>query len=223
MPRLYSDLLDGTNRRYYFGLNAAPGGITNATPAMLTISGGLIVVQEQATVFRTPAPAALTLNGLSVGAEPRLQPAPAVLSMVGQIPAEERMATITNALPPDYGVLPDNSPQILFINTISPTTAALQLQVRDPNVTQGGNIGFVSPAKATLTLAGYAANIPFFAGSTGQLSIAGLLATLHTTTIVSPEPATLQAEGLAQALGLPFRWVDEAPASEPVWLDETSA
>lgn len=223
MPRLYSDLLDGTGRRYYFGLNSAPGGITNAAPAMLTLDGRQMTVQEQSTVFRNPATALLTLFGMSVGAEPRLQPGAAMLTINGQIPAQQRHAVITNALPPDYGVLPDNAPTILFIQTITPAPAALQVQTREVNLTQGGNIGFVAPGVASLSLAGFVPNFPRFQGDIALLTINGQAATLHTTIRIEPERAVLTALGLASRLQTPFVWVDEDPVAQPVWIDESAA
>ncbi len=222
MARLYSDLIDGTGRRYYFGLSSAPGGITNSAPALITFAYSAPTIQEQSTVFRNPATAMLTLFGYSPPAGVILQPALAALSMGGQIPGLAKLQVITNALPPDYTALPDNTPVILYIATQTPAQAALTINYLQPNVTQGGNIGFVSPGRASLTLFGYVANLPRFA-EVGTITIDGLVATLSTELIISPDPASLVADGLAASLGSPFVWVDDLPAIPPTWIDDPRA
>jgi hypothetical protein len=222
MARLYSDLADGTGRRYYFGLASAPGGITNAEPARLTLTGRPATAQEQNTAFRSPATAALTLNGLSVAAEPHLQPATAALSIQGLVSGLATLKVITNALPPDYTDLPENLPTALTIMTVSPTKATLTLSYPPVNLTQGGNIGFIFPDKATLTLAGYIANFPRVS-DVGLLSISGRIPTLLSEIVVSPEPALLSVGGFAALLSLPFVWVDEDPQPATIWIDDPPA
>lgn len=222
MARLYSDLLDGSGRRYYFGLNSSPGGITNASPAMLTLFGNAGAIQEQNTVFRNPATAMLTLLGNTPISDVRLQPAQAGLSMIGNTPSLLKSVTITNALPPDYTVLPDNAPTIVFIATISPTQATLTLSYPAPNVTQGGNIGFLSPGVATLSIIGYSANIPRFA-DVGLLTVNGLAPTIQTELVIFPEFERLICFGYAATLGTPFVWVDEDPPPPTTWIDDPRA
>lgn len=223
MARLFSDLLDGTGRRFYFGLNSAPGGITNAAPAILTIGGRVASIQEQATVFRTPATAMLTLIGLSTAAEPRLQPAPASLAMFATAPSLLTMRVITNALPPDYTDLPDLLPTIVYIQTISPAPAVLTINSLEHNITQGGNIGFVSPGRALLTLAGFGANFPRESAGLALLTVTGYAPTTQTEIRITPDPAQLVASGLAGRLDLPFVWVDEDPVPPSIWIDDPRA
>lgn len=223
MARLFSDLLDGSGRRFYFGLNSAPGGITNSAPAMLTINGTVASIQEQATVFRTPATAVLNLIGLSSAAEPHLQPAPAALAMFATAPSLLTLRVITNALPPDYTDPQDNLPTIIYIATISPAPAALQMQSLEHHVTQGGNIGFVSPSRGLLTLQGFGANFPRQTADAAQLALAGLAPTLRTEIRVTPDPAQLVASELNATLALPFVWVDEDPVAPSIWIDDPRA
>ncbi len=222
MARLYSDLLDGSGRRYYFGLNSAPGGITNAEPARLILFGREAAVQEQATVFRTPATAVLTLTGYSAAAEPRLQPVVAGLALQGLVPVLHTVKVITNALPPDYTALPDNAPTILFIQTISPARAVLTLQSLEHNITQGGNIGFINPGVAILSIVGHAPNFPRMP-EVGAITVNGLAATILTTLQITPDPAEIKLGELAASCSLPFGWVDDGPAPATGWIDDPRA
>jgi hypothetical protein len=219
MARLYSDLQSSGGSRYYFGLNSAPGGVSNFAPAGLVIVGYAPVIQEQLTAFRTPATATLTLNGRLASAEPHLQPATAAIGFEGRAPGLLTLQVITNALPPDYTNLPDNAPTILFIQTISPARALLTIQSLEHNITQGGNIGYISPGVATLTLAGYSPNFPRFA-DVGSITVNGRAATLLTTLNISPEPAALSFVGRAPLLTLPFVWIDDDPVTPVTWIDE---
>lgn len=219
MARLYSDLADGTGRRYYFGLNSAPAGITNSEPARITLSGRQISIQELSEAFRTPATAALTLFGRLPSAEPHLIPDPASLSYQGKIPGLLTLQIITNALPPDYTDLPDNAPTILFIATVTPDPAALSIASLVHNITQGGNILEIQAGKATLTIAGNVPNFPNF-GGVGSLTINGLEATITTELIITPTTGSLTALGLDVFLSLPFTWIDDDRSPSQVWIDD---
>lgn len=219
MARLYSDLLDGTGQRYYFGLTSAPGGITNAQPARLTLAGNLITLQELNEAFRTPATAALTLFGRLPSAEPHLIPDPAALAYQGKIPGLLTLQIITNALPPDYTDLPDNAPTILFIATVTPAPATLTIASLVHNITQGGNILEIQAGKATLTLAGNVPNLPRF-GGVGSLTVNGLAATLTTELIITPTAGSLTAQGMEALLSLPFTWIDDDRSPPQVWIDD---
>lgn len=219
MARLYSDLLDGTGRRYYFGLTSAPGGITNASPATLTLAGRLVAVQELNEVFRTPATAALSLIGYAIQSEARLQPATSSLGYEGKASSLLTLQVITNALPPDYTELPDNAPTILFIATVTPDPATLTVASLVHNITQGGNILVIEAGLASLTLTGWDANLPR-TGEVGSLTINGLAATLWTELVVTPTTGQLTADGGVAVLSLPFTWVDDDPPPSMTWLDD---
>ncbi len=223
MARLYSDLIDGTGRRYYFGLTSAPGGITNAAPAMLTLGGNTAVVQELTQVFRTPATATLTLFGQQMLNNSTLQPGAAVLTMTAGVPGMAKLKVISNALPPDYSTLPDNAPTILFIQTLTPVTTTLTLSTLAANVTQGGNIGYASPGLASLTLSGRAPNIAFFAGSPAGLTCSGLAPTIKTVNVILAGVGSISISELPQSLGLPFHWTDDDPAPASTWTDDPPA
>jgi hypothetical protein len=184
MARLYSDLLDSGSRRYFFNLESAPGGIS-ALPGLITIAGLTPTIQELNTAFRTPSQAALTITGYVALLDPNIRPAQGALTMQGLAPTLMTLQVVTNALPPDYTDLPENPPSILFIQTISPATAVLTTQSLEHNLTPGGNIGFLSPAAASLTLSGLQPAYPREA-SVGALSLAGFVPSLHLTLIINP-------------------------------------
>lgn len=222
MPRLYSDLQDSTNRRYYFGLNSAPGGITNAAPAALTLFGRMPAIQEQVSVFRTPAPATLTIAGLSLTSPALLIPAQAALSLAGRIPGLATLQVITNAATVDYTDLAENAPTAITIMTVSPGRALLALGYPAVNVTQGGNIGFVSPGVASLTLTGYTTNFPQFAGS-GSISMIGYPPTLVSLLVLDAQVGVLRLSDLPSRLATPFTWVDDDRTPVTAWLEDPPA
>lgn len=221
MPRLYSNLQDGSSRRYYFGLDSAPGGIT-PQPGLITFAGLFQDIFQQATVFRTPAPALLTINGLSFASGPILTPAPAALTLAGLIPTEQRLQVITPATPtPDYAELQSTAPTILFINTITPSPALLTIQSLEKNVHQGGNIGFLNPITAQLTLQTQQYALIFFQVSTGQVTFDGRVPTLHTTLVVEPEVGLVNFVGNEVQLDLPFIWIDVDAPPALTWTTTT--
>lgn len=220
MPnRLYSDLLDGTGRRYYFGLNSATGGITNSAPALITIGGLMPAFQELTIVFRTPATALLTLNGLASGAGLVLQPILGAVSMIGLVPTLLKQQVITNALPLDYTTPVELLPTIIYIATVTPDPATLTVGYPQPNVTQGGNILMISAGLASLTINGQIANLPFVA-DLGGITIAGLVPTLLTETTITPDQATVTINGGEVTISAPFMWVDETSPATTTWIDE---
>lgn len=222
MARLYSDLIDSGGRRYYFGLNSAAGGISNANTAGLQVIGYAAEIFQQIQVFRTPATATLTVNGQPVQAYTNPRPALAALTLAGQIPGEQKQVVITNALPPDYTALPDNVPTILQQHLLAPNRAQLSLQTLEVNLTQGGNIVTIMPGVGVLTAIGYGANFPRLA-DIGLVQMVGQIPTLHLTIVVEPETAQLSLNGAEAVLGLPFVWVDDAPAAPTAWIDDPRA
>jgi hypothetical protein len=223
MARLFSDLTDGTGRQYYFGLNSAPGGIS-PLPALISFAGNVpgFFIQEQ--VFRTPAPALITLNGLTFFSGSNLTPAPATITVSGQIPGEYREKIITPALPtPNYsGQIQTTIPTILFINTITPSPALITLQSLPLNATPGGNIAFISPASATLTLQGLTPNAIFFQVPAGRIDFVGLEPTLVTTGTIIPDTGLIATfDGLMPSLSLPFTWTDVDPPPTVTWTTTT--
>lgn len=221
MARLYSDLSSGGGR-YYFALTSAPGGIS-PSPAVLTITGLQPFIFEQSTVFRTPATATLTLNGLSPTSDLILKPAQSALSIAGQIPDELRSLIITPAIPtPDYADLPDNAPTILFINTITPVTGLVSLQSLELNVTPGGNIGYITPGSGLLTLdTPGAITLIFFTVGVGEMSIVGQVPTLITQQLVEPQVGSMTVNGHEVSLGRSFTWVDVDPPPSVTWTTTT--
>lgn len=219
MARLFSDLLSSGSARYYFNLESAPGGV-NPGVGGLTVVGLTPTIFQQGEVFRTPATAVLTLTGQQPVTIPRLSPGVGTISLGALVPGLEKHAVITNALPPDYTDLPDNPPTVLTQMALTPTTGSLVLQVLAFNLTQGGNIGFVSPTTATLSLLTYSVALPQIVGDPGSLTVVGLTPTLATTLLVEPETAALVLAGNDVTLTLPFRWIDDEPATTPLWIDD---
>jgi hypothetical protein len=225
MTRLYSNQLQSAGRRFYYALDSAPGIVTPGV-ATLAMVGQQPVAVEPNTVFRTPAPAVLTLAGLQLASPSELHPAQSALSVVGQIPTLVTSLTITPAVPaPDYADLPDNPPTLITIMTVSPAPAALTLLTLEQNVTQGGNIGFVSPTTAQLSLGTLQYTLLLLAGGAGvgQLSVVGRAPTLLLELTIEPEVGQVTLSGNAPDMALPFRWVDDDPAPTSPWITDAAA
>jgi hypothetical protein len=222
MTRLYSDLQDSASRRYYFGLNSAPGGITNAAPAALTLFGRTAIIQEQLSVFRTPTPATLTIAGLSLTSPALLIPAQAALSLAGQVPALATLQIITNAPTVDYTDLAENAPTAITIMTVAPGRALLTLNYPALNVTQGGNIGFLSPGVASLTLLPLAANLPREIG-VAAMTVIGYPATLIGAGTINAGVGVLTIQASASVSSVPFTWVDDDRTPATAWLEDPPA
>jgi hypothetical protein len=221
MPRLYSDLADGSGRRYYFGLESAPGGLVTGN-GLIVITGLAPNIFEQVQVFRTPATAALTFSGALPKAQPYLIPATAALAYGGLVPGLEKFVTITNAIEPVYGSFQDTLPSVQTIMLLTPAQAQLAFLSLQPNVTQGGNIGFIFPGAGLVTIQGLGPNFPKDAGL-GLLSLIGLAPTLGVELTITPDTGALTFNTLDVALGVPFTWVDDDRAATPVWIDMPAA
>lgn len=224
MARLWSDLTRSSGVRYWFALDSSPG-IVSPGVGLITLNGNAPAISDQSQVFRTPATATLTINGLSLSSPTLLTPATAALGYVGQIPAEQKIAVISPALPaPDYSTPVDTPPTLLTIMVVSPTKATLTIQTLAQNVTQGGNIGFISPTTGLVTLTGYQVLLPRIP-DVGFISVLGLEPSLVTNALleITPDPAVLSTFELAPSLGIPFLWVDDAPAPPSTWIDDPRA
>lgn len=220
MARVFSDLRDGSGRRYFYSLASAPGG-TQVGIATLTIQGLAPTVFEQTTVFRTPALATLTINGHALISDVLIRPAPAALSTVGQIPDEHRTQVVTNSSPLDYTDLPDNAPTVLFINTLIPAPGLLTLTSPPPNVTQGGNIGFVSAGVGLLTLQSSAPTLIISQMGVGSLTVEGLAPTVFKELNVELGVGSLQINGHQISRNLPFQWIDVDRPPAVTWTTTT--
>lgn len=221
MSDLFDDLQDGSGQDYFFGLDSATGGISPA-PATLTISGRAVEIVQQISVFRSPSVATLTLNGRAVSSDIVLSPAPAALSLVGQIAGEYRELIITPAMPtPDYSELQSIPPTILFINTITPTTGLVQLSSPPLNVTEGGNIGFVSPGVGSLSLQTGPLTLIFTEVGIGSLTLSGLAPSLLTELVLSPDVGSLTVNGREVEVERPFGWIDADPPPTTTWTTTT--
>lgn len=221
MARLYSDLLSGGGERYYFNLESAPGGL-GASVGLVTVVGRAATIFQQTEVFRTPATAALTLTGGLAKAQTIMLPAQAALAYGGQIPGLAKFVTITNTVNPDYGTPQDTLPSVQTIMLVTPAQAALTLVYQQPNVTQGGNIGFISPGVGLMVLNGLGPNFQFDAGI-GLISLVGLAPTLLRELVITPDTGYMSMAGFVPTTTVPFVWIDDGRAATPTWIDVPAA
>lgn len=225
MARLYGNLLKSAGQRYYYGLDSVPG-IVSPSVATLTLQGRDPSAAQNIEVFRTPATAILTLVGQSLASPTILVPAQAVLSTVGQIPAEVRELTISPALPaPVYDPPADLAPTLITIWTTQPTTGLVRLLTLEQNVTQGGNIGFVSPATGQVSLGTLQYTLLLLAGGAGvgSLVVNGLAPTLSHELTVTPDVGLIVTSGGEAVLTLPFIWVDDERQPPTTWITDAAA
>jgi hypothetical protein len=217
MAQLFSDLVDGSGRRYFFNLKSAPGGVS-VNPGQLTLQGLAPSVLNVIQIFRTPAIATLTLQGLSLSGTPRPSPATAQLGLVGQIPFIERIRIVTNALPtPDYSPQNDLAPQIVFVNTVTPGIGQLNLQGFLPNASPGGDIGYITPGLGQLTVEGLAPTLIFLEVGLGLLTLEGQAPELLSQLIVTPDVGALIVNGFDVEFESPFQWTDVESPPSMVW------
>lgn len=223
--QVWSDLLLGTGRQLWGDIDSAPGIITPA-PAALTLFGRGPAAAQQIGVFRTPAPATLTLSGLSLAAPVVLTPAPAALAYVGQIPARQLIRTITPSLAaPIETPQVDPVPTLITIWTTQPGVGQVVLRALELNITQGGNIGFVSPAPAQLGLLTQQYSLLLLSGGAGlgAIQLIGLAPTLQYELTITPNVGQVTCGGLLPELGHPFIWVDDTPAPTVSWITDAAA
>lgn len=226
MSDLFDDLIDGSGRDYFFALDSAAGGLTPGVGS-IQVTGLPVTIFQQIGVFRTPATAVLTISGQSLSQAVPLSPAPAVLSLVGQISGQLREKIITLPMPdPVYDIPAALVPTILFINTITPTTGSLTLNSLTLNVSQGGDIGFVSPGVGALSFAYGEVTLIFHPVELGSLALVGHAPSLLTELVIGGDEeemsvGSLTIQGLAPTLSLPFQWIDVEPPPALSWTTST--
>jgi hypothetical protein len=217
--RLWSNLSPAAGRRFWGALNSAPGVVIPGV-GQVTLVGQTPVANQPTTIFRTPATAQLTLNGLGIAQNSLLTPAQATLTLSQLVPSKQTIRIITPALPtPDYSVPNALAPTILFIQTVTPAPAALQLQTLTQNVTQGGNIGFIFPGVGLLSAQGQIATFVFGEIGVGGLSIQGLTPSIKTERTITPDVGLLQAGNTPPIVDLAFVWIDVPPKPPSPWVD----
>jgi hypothetical protein len=220
MARLYSNLIDGSSRRYFFGLDSAPGGILPQT-LQLRVTGLTPTVFTQVQVFRTPAPAVITLNGLAIRSDYLPSPVPAAISALGRAPTLVTQLIVTNDMSPDYSEPASFPPTILFINTVTPAPAMITLGGLQPNASPGGDIGYVSPGVGLVTIGGLTANLIFTEADIGRIDVIGLQPTIATLLEVSPEVGQITINGQQVELQKPFQWIDVDAPPPLIWSTTT--
>lgn len=220
MARVFSDLRGGSGR-YYYALTSAPGGVQPAA-ASIQFVGLAPTVFEQTTVFRTPAPAVVTFAGPSTISEFNIAVGVGALTIAGQVPDVPRSTTITNSMPLDYTDLPEIVPTVLFVNTLVPTAGVFSFTAPQVNVTQGGNIGFISPSVGSFTLVGRAPTVLFIDISLGGFAFQGQAPTIQSTLVIDVETAgAFSIDGLTPTLDRPFQWIDADPPPSVTWTTTT--
>lgn len=221
MAKLFDNLLDGSGRRYFSALESAPGSISPAT-AIITLGGQSPIAVQHLTVFRNPATLTLNLVGLSLAPQPVLIPAPAALAYGGlAVSTTIRSLTISPSLPQIEAPEADFTPSLLTQMTASPAPAGIVLEVRQHAVNQGGNIGFVFPGVAAITLNGLAANFVFDVIGQSVIEIVGHAPQLTSELILYPDVGMVSLIDTPPNVALPFGWVDADPAPPVVWVGST--
>lgn len=219
MVRLYSDIQDGASRRYFYDLDSTPG-ILQPGAATLTIGGH--DPQYPGTVFRTPATVTLTLFGRAIGPSGSiLTPASAALaftnSAVGLLAERTIQLTLASPLesPPDPFV-----PNLITQMSVQPAPAVLPIIGFNHSLSEGGNIGFLNPPTAALTLFGYQylRTIPPVDGQATTMVIEGRAPGLITTLIIEPGVAALSMPQLLTHVDPGFVWIDDDPAPPLTWM-----
>lgn len=205
MTQLYSDLVDGSGRRYYYSLSRAPGGASPASQAIVTVVGQVPNVLAQITVFRTPTQATLNIFGYQPPSLTPVQPGVGAVTLAGLIPTEQKIRVITNSLPsPDYSTPNELIPTIVFVQTVIPSPAALQIQALTLNAFPGGDIVYVSPGVGLVSMQGLNGVIINNAPGIGMISISGQIPALAKEIVVSPDLASITINGLASSAAQGF-------------------
>lgn len=215
--RLFSDLQSGGGQRYFFDLDSTPGIITPGVGALSLVGRE---PQYPGTVFRTPATLILSLDGRSPNPDVSLRPAQAALAFNNSTVGLQTVRLIqpTLASPVES---PDNDfvPTLIQIFHRQPITGVITLSGFNHSLSEGGNIGFRSPATAALSLIGYPylRSIPPVDGQSISMIMEGLQPTLTTTLLIEPEPATLSFTSAPPSIDKGFIWIDDNPAPPLQW------
>jgi hypothetical protein len=222
MTQLYSDLVDGSGRRYYFSLSRATGGLAPAAPAAVTVMGLQPTVSQIVIAFRTPTQATVTIAGYQPPSLTPVQPGVASISFLGLIPTEQKIRIVTPAMPaPDYSTPNELIPTIAFIQTVSPATAAISIQSLALNAFPGGDIVYITPGVAALTLTGLQAAVVNNQPNVASISISGLIPGLKTETVVQPDVASITIDGLALSADRGFVWTTVVTPAPIIWTTTT--
>jgi hypothetical protein len=222
MTQLYSDLVDGSGRRYYYSLTRAPGGASPASQATLMVVGQMPTIFQQVSVFRTPTQAILTLLGYQPPALTSVLPGVGAVSLVGLIPVEQKIRIITNALPtPDYSTPNELIPTIAYIQTVTPAPAALQIQALTLNAFPGGDIVYVTPNVGHVSMQGLQATLINSQPNIGLISISGLIPFLKTETILLPDVGSITLNGQTVSADRGFVWTNVISPAPMTWSTTT--
>lgn len=220
--RLYTDLLHSPGHRYFFDLGSAPGIVVPGV-GQVTLAGREPIAVERMTVFRTPATIVLTLNGFSTTTPTELHPAQAsiAVSVLTAGVYTERVIS-PDLAPPVESPDADFTPTLWTERVISPDPTTLAVQAITLNVSQGGNVAFISPQVGTVTINGLTFLFGTQLGVT-QWTIEGLVPDLYAERVIEPEVGTLRMGELAPNFILPFFWVDDRPAPSVTWISDQAA
>lgn len=221
MARLYSNLVDGSNRRYFFDLESAPGGLSPTTGQLVTI-GYAPTVQPLVSVSRSPLVGVLNVVGHTIFGPARISPAVGQLTVTAGSPNTLRQIVVTNAIPtPDYEPPNALEPTIAFITTVTPAPATLTVTAAPVNAYPGGDIGYVSPAPGLISLVPLGHNLVFLGADPGRLNLEGLIPTVIGSMVVEPGVGQLVFDGVRPMLSRPFEWIDVDAPPPLAWTTTT--
>lgn len=225
MSRLTGNLLQSAGKRFFFALDSSPGIVAPGV-ATLTLGGQVPIAVEPQTIFRTPTPAVLTLIGGSLGAPSTVIPASAAVSMGGLVPAKVTTRTIQPALPDaQENPPPDPVATLITIVTAIPAPAAVTLDTLTINITQGGNVGFISPGVGSISMGTQPFTLLLLAGGVDAsvINLTGLAPSLVYGLTINPDVGLLTIPVILPLLDLPFRWVDDDPVPASPWITDAAA
>lgn len=221
MAQLFSDLIDGSGRRYFFSLKTAPGGVSPNNPAAISVNGFAPTIFVQTQVFRTPAPAVITLQYPPQQVRVPMQPPTAVITPTATVANLLKQLTISPAVNADYNDPPSNAPTILFIQTIVPAPALINITALELNLSQGGDIGFISPLAGRIDLLGRVPTTIFFEAAPGIVLVTGHEPTLVTSLTIEPEAGQINVLTLTPKFDIGFVWIDVEPPPPLLWTTTT--
>lgn len=221
MARLYDDLLKATGQRYYYALDAVPGIVTPQV-GTITLFGRTATMTEPATLSIIPVTGLISLVPLAATSPGQLVPAPVSILVQARAVTLETNITLYPTLPsPIEAAEPSYAPSLITEMTVSPGVGQISVQARQPGVSEGGNIAFVSPAQGIITISGL---VPVFVyqPEVGTITCIGHAPTLTANSIgtVEPDVGVIFLSGEAPEVSVPFGWVDDEPAQTTTWIDD---
>lgn len=222
MTQLYSDLVDGSGRRYYFSLTRATGGLSPAAPAALTAVGLAPTIFQNVVAFRTPDPATVSVIGYAPPSLTPVMPGVATITIGGLAPSNQTIRIVSPALPaPDYSTPNELIPTIAFIQTVTPDTAQLSIQALTLNAFPGGDIVYVTPGVGSISIQSLSLAIINNQPGVASIAVSGLTPTLQKEMVVQPDTANIIINGQSVSAERGFVWIDADAPPPLTWTTTT--